>query len=153
MTTKITDELAKGLGIITNHEIMDNGEKRFRLNSSDGSSYIKTVASSIGSWQNSHFHKNLREIYVVQSGWIGFADIINDKLRIRILFEDDFCLSEPNVPHNIFMSSDSIVHTIKYGTSADTDWNAFPQLDDMTKNLDSSYLLDKNNDIILGDIS
>ena len=53
-------------GIITEHNIMDNGEKRFRLIGSDGSSYIRAEASFNGGWQKSHYHTTIKELYLVQ---------------------------------------------------------------------------------------
>ncbi|MBS4194199.1 hypothetical protein [Lederbergia citri] len=65
---KISLEEARLSGIDLNFEIMNNGEERYRLVSSDGSSYCRTVGSRIGAWQNSHYHKSVSEFYVVQSG-------------------------------------------------------------------------------------
>jgi hypothetical protein len=49
-----TKLLARQHDVTTLHEAMPNGELRFRLIGPDGSSYIRTVASPMGAWQNSH---------------------------------------------------------------------------------------------------
>ena len=56
-------EQAKNYGISTNHQLMDSGELRFRLNSEHGSCYILTKAKSEQYWQNSHvhYHKNAKD--------------------------------------------------------------------------------------------
>src|SRR5690242_10293711 len=70
---QLSDKDAESLGIVTRHEQMDNGEYRFRLLASDGSAYSRTVAGDRGAWQNSHSHNTARETYIVQSGWMAFA--------------------------------------------------------------------------------
>ena len=42
---EIKDNELNRYGIRTNHNIMDNGERRFRLSGSDGSCYIRTEAA------------------------------------------------------------------------------------------------------------
>jgi hypothetical protein len=71
-------------GIYTDHELMPNGEARFRLLAQEGG-YIRTIASEAGKWQIAHKHKQLIETYVVESGWMGFADLVDDQLRIRVI--------------------------------------------------------------------
>ena len=68
MPAPITDQQAKELGVTTRHERMDNGELRFRLCASDGSSYIRTEASDQSGWQNSHLHRYVHELNVIQQG-------------------------------------------------------------------------------------
>lgn len=61
-------------GTTVNKEVMDNGEVRTRLISADNSAYIRTEASDNGGWQNSHYHLEHEETYIVQKGWVGFAE-------------------------------------------------------------------------------
>ena len=50
---------------------MDNGEKRFRqICIKDKTAYIRAEGGKVGYWQNSHYHKTIREIYIVQKGSI-----------------------------------------------------------------------------------
>jgi mannose-6-phosphate isomerase-like protein (cupin superfamily) len=87
---KISEEEARLYGIETKYDLMDNGERKFRLNcSTDGSSYCRTVASETGAWQNSHFHKSVSEYYVVQSGGIVYAEKNGGEFKLRLLMEGE----------------------------------------------------------------
>ena len=141
---KISLEEAQSSGIDVNFELMDNGEKRYRLVSSDGTSYCRTVGSEIGTWQNSHYHKAVSEFYVVQSGWIVYAEIdINGETDLRFLREGESVIVNPFVHHNIFMSSKAVTHTIKYGGKGPKiDWFSSEELDIFTKKLSEKNLLE-----------
>ncbi|KKI91823.1 hypothetical protein WQ54_12690 [Bacillus sp. SA1-12] len=141
---KISVEEAQSSGIDVNFELMNNGEKRYRLVSTDGSSYCRTVGSKIGAWQNSHYHKEVSEFYVVQSGWIVYAEIcLNGDVDLRFLQEGESVTVNPFVHHNIFMSSNSITHTIKYGGGGPKiDWFPSEDLDNFTKKLSENELLE-----------
>lgn len=138
----MNDDQAKQHGIYTKHETMGNGERRFRLLHEDGSSYCRTESTQ-GAWQNSHFHKGITELYVVQKGWIAFAELTTeDKVQIRILNQGKDVKVKPFLAHNIYMSADSVIHTIKYGSSdIATDWFASPKLDEHTRYLESMDLI------------
>ena len=140
---KISIEEANSSGIEVNFELMNNGEKRYRLVSSDGSSYCRTVAAEYGAWQNSHYHKILSEFYVVQSGWIVYAEISpNGEPVLRRFNEGESVTVNPLVHHNIYMSSNTVTHTIKYGDgSSDIDWFPSIQLDNFTKSISENELL------------
>ncbi|SFL42685.1 hypothetical protein SAMN03159341_1066 [Paenibacillus sp. 1_12] len=138
---KISEEEARSLGIETKYDLMDNGESRFRLNcSADGSSYCRTVASESGAWQNSHYHKSVSEFYVVQSGWIVYAEKKEGEFKLRLLREGESTTFGPLVHHNIYLSSKSVIHTIKYGEPVMNDWFPSPELDKLTKHLYPSEL-------------
>ncbi|MBD8070677.1 cupin domain-containing protein [Bacillus sp. PS06] len=141
---KISFEEAYSSGIEVNFELMDNGEKRYRLVSSDGTSYCRTVGSEVGSWQNSHYHKAVSEFYVVQSGWIVYAEIdLNGETELRFLREGESVIVNPFVHHNIFMSSNAVTHTIKYGGyGPNNDWFSSKELDIFTKKLSEKDLLE-----------
>ncbi|MGR6543379.1 hypothetical protein [Paenibacillus tundrae] len=140
----ISLEEAKSLGVETAYHLMDNGEKRFRLINNDGSSYIRTEGSEKGAWQNSHYHQALKELYVVQQGWIAYAELDEqNQLSLRILKEDDSVMVPPLRPHNIYMSSLAVTHVIKFGGDCEIkpDWFASPQLDLLTKHISEIDLL------------
>ncbi|WP_313641879.1 hypothetical protein [Paenibacillus sp.] len=143
MPKSISEEQARELGIEVVHQLMDNGERRFRLVSSDGSSYIRTEASSEGSWQNSHFHKELTEFYLVQSGWLVYAELSSDdELIIRYMKQGDSILVLPLIHHNLYMSPYTVTHVIKYGNNGEQpDWFSSPELDKQTKNIPESDLI------------
>jgi oxalate decarboxylase/phosphoglucose isomerase-like protein (cupin superfamily) len=139
---RISDEDAYKYGIETRHDLMDSGERRFRLIcSTDGSSYCRTVASEKGAWQSSHYHKSVSEIYVVQSGWMVYAELKEEDFKLRVLREGETVSFAPFVHHNIYLSSEAVIHTIKYGKSEDNDWYASPELDNLTQHLSSEALL------------
>lgn len=126
-------------GITTKHHIMDNGEKRFRLIGSDGSSYIRTESSAHGGWQNSHYHTTIKELYVIQKGTIIFAELINNNLCTKKYIEGEFFVSHPMIPHNVYMFPGSITHTIKYGDCSKNDWNESKELDIIIENQLKNY--------------
>lgn len=145
MAKKISETEAVKLGVNTNHEIMDNGEKRFRLTFSDGSSYIRTEAPLDGSWQNSHYHTSLQEIYIVQKGWIVFVEYHSSTNRCIFykVNEGQFHISIPKIPHNVYVSPGSKFHTVKFGDLSVNDWIKYESLDTITKVLTEKELLEK----------
>ncbi|MDR0930753.1 MAG: hypothetical protein LBM38_03280 [Clostridiales bacterium] len=142
MKKTITQDEAKNFGITTNHELMDNGEKRFRLLASDGTSYIRIEAPDIGCWQNSHYHTSLQEMCIVQSGWVVFAEESGDEIRFRKFNKCEYFLTQPNVPHNVYMSANAITLTVKFGHIEESDWIAYHKLDEKTKPISESDLED-----------
>ena len=64
-------------GISTYHNEMENGEKRFRLSTQSGSSYILTLSPPESAWQNSHYHEKKKEFYVVEKGWVLMVTLEN----------------------------------------------------------------------------
>jgi hypothetical protein len=126
MSKQISEEEARSLGIETVHQEMDNGERRFRLVCSDGSSYIRTEATNESGWQNSHYHKQLIELYVVQSGWIVFAELSpNGEIIMKYLDQGSDITVSPLVHHNIYMSPFTVTHVIKHGKGdSKVDWFA-----------------------------
>ncbi|MEW6586624.1 MAG: hypothetical protein AB1442_13585 [Nitrospirota bacterium] len=124
VTKKITDEEARDSHRIwTDHEQMDNGELRFRLKSSDGNDYIRTVAGKSGAWQKAHKHMALCETYVVISGWIGFAERKRGQMTISVLGEGDVVTTRPGVVHNVYLPAGAVIHTAKHGGAAQGDWH------------------------------
>ncbi|MBU9721288.1 MULTISPECIES: hypothetical protein [Bacillaceae] len=142
--TKISLEDARLSGINIDFEKMENGEKRYRLMSSDGSYYCRTVAAETGAWQNSHYHKRVTEFYVIQSGWIVYAEIgLNEDVDFRFLKDGESIFVKPFVHHNLFLSPHTIIHTIKYGgEGSEIDWFPSKELDHFIKNLSENDLKD-----------
>ena len=126
---KLTDKQAINFGIQPVHHQMDNGELRFRLTRDTGSSYILTLGSEQSGWQSSHVHLQKREFYIVEQGWIVIALWQAEQLTFRRLGPDDSFLLPPGLPHNVYLSKDTVLHTVKYG-AADADWKAAPELDE-----------------------
>lgn len=108
-------------GIATLHEEMRNGERRFRLKKHDGTAYIRTEAGSNSGWQNSHFHERVMETYVVQVGWMAFAELIDSDLSLCIYGANEIVTSRPGVVHNVFLPNCAVIHTIKHGVSQSDD--------------------------------
>ena len=128
-------------GIRTNHNIMDNGERRFRLGGADGSVYIRTEASEDSGWQNSHYHTRLSEICIVQEGWVVYAELIDGKVKANRYTAGETYLIRPMIPHNSWMAPHSILHTVKFGDCTNADWIASPELDALVKGTDPETLL------------
>jgi|SaaInlStandDraft_2_1057019.scaffolds.fasta_scaffold01263_13 mannose-6-phosphate isomerase-like protein (cupin superfamily) len=140
--TSISQETAdKEFGISVDHERMPGGELRFRLVSDDGSSYIRTVTSETGGWQKSHYHRNIQETYVVQRGWMILARMDARALRFVKLEANDSVTSLPMTPHNVYLPSDSVIHTIKHGGTPQGDRISDPNLDALTLNLSEKQAL------------
>jgi len=132
----IPDAEAKNdYGITCRHDLMDNGELRFRLNSEDGSAYIRTLSGETGAWQNSHFHKAMRETYIAQKGWMAFARLDDSKLSVSIIQAGDAITIEPFVIHNVYLPAGAIIHTVKHGISQEKDWFGDEGFNKMTKDL------------------
>ncbi|ANF94792.1 hypothetical protein [Paenibacillus bovis] len=141
---EISIEEAKLLGVETIHNVMENGEKRFRLVNQDGSSYIRTESSTIGAWQNSHYHKHLNEIYIVESGWIVYAELAESgELTLKYLKSGEMVSVMPLKPHNIYMSPSTVTHVIKYGcrTVEKPDWFHSQELDRLIKPIAEKELI------------
>ena len=129
-------------GIKTKHEIMDNGEIRFRLMGKDGSGYIRTEAGKNGAWQNSHYHKYIKEMYIIQKGWLAYAILADGILKQKIYYPEEFFVVESGMIHNIYLPAGAITHTIKYGNTSIFDWYASSELDILTKQIDEEGILE-----------
>ena len=119
--------------ISTNHERMDNGELRFRLIGPDKSSYIRCENASDGPvWESSHSHAALREMVIVQSGEVIYAEYRDDRAMFRLLLPGMYVVTTPGIPHNQCLTGGAVVHTVKFGDCSNPDWIAAPQLDALT---------------------
>lgn len=117
-------------GVLISGDKMDNGETRIRV-TSGRSSYIRTETKDQTGWQNSHYHSEQRELYLVETGEALFAAVYNEKVVIRKYCSGDVFVVEPMIPHNVKISADGLTHTVKYGGRPD--WNAYPGLDAFLK--------------------
>ncbi|OGH73743.1 MAG: hypothetical protein A3C90_01685 [Candidatus Magasanikbacteria bacterium RIFCSPHIGHO2_02_FULL_51_14] len=118
---------------------MPNGERRFYRMHDDGSGYVRTE-TTVGGWQNSHFHEGIREWYAVQRGWMAYAELVKTAmgttLRVRICHEGGHFVTESGIAHNVYLPADTAIHTVKFGkTGNGPDWHASPELDGLTKQL------------------
>lgn len=129
------DMVIESLGISFTKEVMINGELRIRLSSQDGSTYIRTEAGESGAWQNSHYHLELEETYIVQKGWIGVAELIDGVLSIRREKESGLFTIKPMVSHNLYLPANAVIHTVKHGKVKQGDWHESQELDALTKHL------------------
>ena len=147
MPRPLSPKEAEALGVTTLHEEMDNGELRFRLRAADGSSYIRTQAALQGSgWQNSHLHRHVHELNVVQQGAMVVVEEREGGLSVRVIGTGEFYLCPLNVPHNSYMAPGTVAHTVKYGAGLpETDWVPCPHLDEVCRTLDPEALLKADN--------
>lgn len=137
----ITVKDAEKYGIQNKHSLLKTGEKRFRqFCATDNTAYIRAEGPNKGYWQRSHYHKTVREIYIVQKGTILLAEYINNKVRIRKFEEGGIFVVEPNVPHNVYMCPNVVSHTVKFGESEEYDWLPFELLDEKIKEISKSKL-------------
>lgn len=114
---------------------MDNGEKRFRLTAADGTGYCRTVLPTEPVWQNSHYHTSTQELYIVQQGWILFAELLPDGVRYRRYRAGEYFVTRPMTAHNLYAGADAVLHTVKFGKTVPDDWHPSPELDRVTKEL------------------
>lgn len=135
------DAAEREYGITCNHEKMENGELRFRLTSSDGSGYIRTVSTPQSKWQKSHYHKEVKETYIVQKGWMVLASLRNGQVILEKYEKGTSVTTELLVPHNVYLPADSVIHTVKHGESQESDWLAYPDLDAETIKLTENQIL------------
>jgi uncharacterized membrane protein YesL len=115
MTEIDIDEANEVHGISTFHNKQSNGEKRFRLKKSDGTAYIRTESGNEGAWQESHFHNRVMETYIVQSGWIAYAEDSDTRIKLSIHKRGDKFTTKPGTVHNVYMAANSVIHTVKHG--------------------------------------
>ena len=147
MPAPLSPQQAEALGITTRHERMDNGELRFRLCGADGTSYIRTEAGTESGWQNSHLHRHVHELNVVQQGAMVVVEARQEGLTILVIRAGDSYLCPLNLPHNCYLLPGSVVHTVKYGKDLPpTDWVACPQLDPLCRGLDIAALLEASSE-------
>ncbi|MGB9180124.1 MAG: hypothetical protein WCB68_12830 [Pyrinomonadaceae bacterium] len=137
----IESEASRVYGINTDHEKMPNGELRFRLTSSDGNNYIRTVASDTGAWQEAHSHASLRETYIIEKGWMALAERQGNILKISIYWPGDLITTKPTIAHNVYLPANAVIHTVKHGVHAPDDRKDEPELTAETKSITEKDVL------------
>jgi hypothetical protein len=131
---------------------MPNGEERYSVKMLDGSGWILTLAGETGGWQNAHYHKGVRETYIVQFGWLAFATCDEHSVyHLNIYRPGGVVTATPGEQHNVYLPSGALVHTVKHGASVGNPakkgndwWDARPNFDQWSKSLDEQeiYLFD-----------
>ena len=115
MTPISQDEASKKHGIKCSHSVSEDGELRFRLISNDGTAYIRTEGPPMGEWQDSHWHNKVKETYIVQSGWIGYAEMNDGHPIYRIYNVGESFTTPPYIIHTVYIPSGAVIHTVKHG--------------------------------------
>ena len=134
--------------ITTGSQEMPNGEIRHRLMHEDGSGYIRTEAGPDGAWQNAHYHRGVRETYIVQKEWMAFATLMEDgSFEVHIYFPGEVISSELDQHHNVYLPAYAVIHTVKHGEAVGNpdkngaDWyEARVDFDKWTKDLSEADL-------------
>jgi len=109
------DDARKMHGVTCRHSYPKTKEElRFRLEKNDGTMYIRTEALK-GGWQNSHWHKKVKETYIVQSGWIGYAESRGGEPELYIYREGESFTTPPGVIHTVYLPAGAVIHTVKHG--------------------------------------
>ncbi len=130
-------ENIKEYGICEDHEIMDNGQLRFRLSCSrDNTGYIRCEnPGDTPEWENSHSHKELCEVVIVQTGLVVMAEYREPEVVFTAMCEGDIFKTTPGIAHNEILAPGTVIHTVKYGSCTKADWIPCPELDALTKGL------------------
>jgi hypothetical protein len=129
-------------GITCIHRKMPNGELRFKLDSGDGTAYIRTVSVAGSGWQKSHYHRRVQETYIVQEGWMALASLNDEKLIIELYTKSQIVTTQQMVPHNVYLPDKAVIHTVKHGEAKQKDWEQCPELDKRTEHLTEKDILD-----------
>jgi hypothetical protein len=117
MTPISCEDAREQHGITCEHSRAENGELRFRLLKNDGTAYIRTEAPPHGGWQDSHWHYKVLETYIVQDGWIGYAELRNGTMNLRTCQAGEAFTTVPEVIHNVYLPKEAVIHTVKHGNS------------------------------------
>jgi len=139
---EISQDRAREYGVTSSHSLMDNGELRYRLVSTDGSAYVRVEASADGGWQNSHYHKAVLETYIIQKGWAAFVELDRGIVLWKIMQPGDVYTTRREVSHNVYLPAGAVIHVVKHGgNGAEADWYADSVLDSQTKHLTEDQIL------------
>lgn len=129
----IENRILSERNIIIENEAMPNGETRFRVKWQDLSGVNITTSGENPGWQNAHYHKAAKEVYIVQKGKILFAKEDNGKVSFEIHSKGDIIIIEPYVKHNVYMFKDTMTYVIKCGQTEENDWYEAKELDKVSK--------------------
>jgi hypothetical protein len=125
---------------------MPNGELRFRMYGRDGNGYVRTISGPVGAWQNSHYHHQIRETFIVETGWMVLAEWHPEGhgVALKRLNPGGIVTTEPLRQHNVYLPADTLIHVIKHGSAmGEADWIAAPELDAATKCLSEAQILER----------
>lgn len=128
----LAQEAKQRHGVITFHEEMANGEYRFRLRGADGSAYIRTEAAPQGAWQRAHVHTLVQELYIVQAGWMCLAQEKFGNVHLTRYVAGDHFVVPPNVIHNVYLPTNGVIHTVKFGPPNIDDHDEPPEAQNFT---------------------
>lgn len=138
------EQASSRFGIIANHEVMKNGELRFRLMGSDGNGYVRTVTGDSGGWQKSHYHRGCRETYIVERGWMAIAtpSEVAGQARIQVFEAGQIYTSVVQEIHNVYLPENATIHTVKHGSSgtAVADWHPADAFDTVIARISRAQL-------------
>lgn len=130
----ISVDQAQEYGVTAKHNRMDNGELRYRIVATDGSSYVRVEATEDSGWQNSHYHNAVLETYIIQKEWAALVELDNGEAVYRIMQPGDVYTTRPGISHNVYLPAHAVIHVVKHGdTAAGDDWHSDEILDSRTK--------------------
>ena len=76
---------------------------------------------------------------MVEKGCALFALLQNGEVQFKKLQENESLAIPTGVPHNVLLSENALLHTVKYGTPEE-DWHPCPELDALLKNAENLSL-------------
>ena len=117
-------------------EKMPNTETRYRIKIDNNTLYSITKSGEKLSWQNSHYHKDCNELYLVQEGKILIVIQDKEKISKKILIKGQMIDIKPNISHNVYMFEDTETCVLKYGDVKPNDWHSDKNLDNICKEID-----------------
>lgn len=116
-------------------EKMPNTEIRYRFKIDENTIYSITRSGEYPAWQNSHYHKNCKEIYYVQKGKMKIITKEKDFVYCRLLSKGDKIVIDENISHNVFLYKDTEICVLKYGNILNSNWYSDKKLDNICKSI------------------
>lgn len=130
------EKFFKGLNnVIYTVEKMPNTEIRYRFKIDENTIYSITKSGEYPAWQNSHYHKECKEIYYVQKGNMKIITKEKDFVYCRLLNKGDKIVVDEEISHNIFLYKDTEICVLKYGNVLNTNWYSDTNLDKICKEI------------------
>ena len=121
--------------IIFTVEKMPNTEIRYRVKIDENTIYSITKSGEYPAWQNSHYHKNCKEIYYVQKGKMKIITKEKEFVYCRLLNKGDKIVVDEEISHNIFLYKDTEICVLKYGNILNSNWYSDKLLDSICKSI------------------
>lgn len=121
--------------IIFTVEKMPNTEIRYRVKIDENTIYSITKSGEYPAWQNSHYHKNCKEIYYVQKGKMKIITKEKEFVYCRLLSKGDKIVIDENISHNVFLYKDTEICVLKYGNILNSNWYSDKLLDSICKSI------------------